>query len=116
MEAINTAAGLGNPEKKVEDAVKELLRRRGWYVIKTHGNAYQSGVPDLFATHKVYGQRWVEIKLPDMMGSKFTRAQYEVFPDLVSNGAGVWVLTAATDDEYDKLFKKCNLFEYMRPK
>jgi len=116
MESINTAAGLGNPEKKVEDSIREMLAQRNWFVIKTHGNAYQSGIPDLFATHKVYGQRWIEVKLPEMMGSKFTNAQFNVFPDLVSNGAGIWVLTSATDLEYDKLFKACNLSAYMRPK
>lgn len=93
-----------------------MLRRHGWYVIRTHGNAYQSGVPDDFITHKVYGQRWVEIKLPEMKGSRFTKAQYDIFPELVSNGCGIWVLTAATKREYKKLFKPCNLFEYMRPK
>lgn len=82
-------------------------------MIKTHGNMFQSGLPDLYATHYTHGARWIEVKLPLMKGSKFTNAQYEVFPKLVANGSRIWILTGATEEEYKKLFKKCNLWEYM---
>ncbi len=91
----------------------QYLRDRGWYVLKMHGSMYQMGVPDLYATHPEYGQRWVEVKLPKMKGSKFTNAQLEVFPQLEKFGAGVWILTAANQTEYFKLFECSNLAYYM---
>jgi hypothetical protein len=94
----------GKPEEAIRTQLKAYLEVRGWFVIITHGNAYQSGLPDLYATHKKFGGRWIEVKLPGMVGSKFTNAQLEVFPKLCLNGSPVWVLTGATKDEYDKLF------------
>lgn len=102
-----------NPEKRIQKAVEEFLTNRGWYVLRTHGNAVQSGFPDDYCTHKRYGPRWVEIKLPGMKGSQFTAAQLEVFPKLINNGAGVWIITGATEEEYRKLFKKPNYWEYL---
>lgn len=99
------------PEAGIQMAVEKMLRQRGWYVKRTHGSAIASGWPDDFATHKFFGQRWVEIKLPDMKGSRFTKAQLAVFPQFIANGSGVWILTASTTTEYEKLFKPCN-FEY----
>jgi hypothetical protein len=78
-----------------------------------HGSMYQMGIPDLYATHIEFGQRWIEVKLPQMKGSKFTGAQLEVFPQLEKFGAGVWILTAATQKEYFKLFERSNLTYYM---
>lgn len=90
-----------------------MLEIRGWYVKSTHGNMFQAGLPDLFATHKEYGQRWIEIKLPGFRGSKFTAAQMEVFPKLSANGSGIWVLTEPTTIEYDKLFREENWYQYL---
>jgi len=55
----------------------------------------------------------VEIKLPEGKGSKFTSAQLEDFPKICANGSGVWILTAPTEDEYAKLFKKFNWYVYL---
>ena len=96
------------PEAKIQDAIIRMLILKGWYVHVTHGGRYQSGFPDLFCTHSMYGHRWVETKLPGMKGSKFTPAQIEHFPKMCAHGSGVWVLTGATDDEYEKLFKRFN--------
>lgn len=104
---------LNRPEDKIEKAIIKYLRDRGWYVVKMHGSMYQMGIPDLYCVHPTYGQRWVEVKLPDMKGSKFTGAQLEVFPQLEKHGAGVWILTAATQKEYFKLFSVSNLAYYM---
>ena len=93
-----------------------MLTLRGWYVKSTHGNLYQSGFPDVYATHYTHGVRWIEVKLPDMKGSKFTDAQWEVFPKLLANGTRIWILTAATEFEYAKLFKPCNLAEWLLEK
>lgn len=65
---------------------------------------FQSGFPDLWITHKLYGGKWVEIKLPNMKGSRWTKAQKEWFPKLADNGTPIWVLTTVCEQEYRKLF------------
>lgn len=101
------------PEGKIQDDIMTMMRNYGWYVKHTHGSQFQSGLPDLYCTHVRYGARWVEVKLPNMEGSKFTSAQLEDFPLLCAHGAGVWVLTAATETEYRKLFTKFNWYMYL---
>jgi len=101
------------PERRVQDRIIKMLLTKGWYVKETHGNMYQSGFPDLFACHSRYGQRWIEVKLPAMKGSRFTAAQLEDFPKFAANGSGVWILTDDTDEEYKKLFKPCNFHNYL---
>lgn len=105
-----------DPEAKIRQAVINMLTLRGWYVKMTHGSMYQSGLPDLFATHSKYGGRWIEIKLPDMKGSHFTAAQLQDFPKFVANGCGIWILTSDSDSEYDKLFKPHNFNYYLLKK
>ncbi len=99
------------PEAALQEELIKMLRYKGWFVKPTHGNMFQSGFPDLFCTHTRYGQRWVEVKLP--VGSKFTAAQLEDFPKICANGSGVWILIAATESEYGKLFQKFNWFWYL---
>lgn len=89
-----------------------MLRYKGWHVMVTHGNMYQSGFPDLFACHCSYGQRWIEVKKPDFKGSKFTDAQLEQFPKMCANGSPVWILTSDSNDEYALLFGPCNWANY----
>lgn len=101
------------PEDKVREQVITKLRYEGWYVIIMHGNMYQSGVPDLYATHSLYGTRWIEVKLPDMKGSRFTNAQLQNFPKMEANGSRIWVLTGGSQSEYDKLFKESNWTTYL---
>lgn len=96
------------PEAVIQEAIIGMLKMRDWHVEVMHGNMYQRGIPDLYATHVKYGQRWVEVKLPNMEGSYFTPAQLEKFPLLEANGAGVWVLTGANETEYAKLMVKSN--------
>jgi hypothetical protein len=97
----------------VRDPLKRYLEVRGWKVKIIHGGKFQYGLPDLYATHKRYGPRWIECKLPRMQGSQFTKAQLEWLPIMDANGSPVWVLTAANEHEYKKLFKKSNLTEMM---
>jgi len=104
----NTKKG---PERIIQDAIILLLRNRGWWVIETHGNMYQRGLPDLYATHARYGGRWIEVKNPGKFC--FTPAQLETFPKFTANGTGVWILGAATESEYEKLFKPYNWKEYL---
>jgi hypothetical protein len=90
-----------------------MLAKYGWFTKPLHGSKYQSGMPDLFACHKVYGIRLIEVKLPGFQGSKFTAAQLKTFPQLIDNGADVWILTGAKRSEYNKLFKKGNYWFYL---
>jgi len=101
------------PEGIIQDAIIKYLSTRKWYVMQTHGNMFQSGLPDLWASHKTYGPRWIEVKLPHMIGSKFTPAQLDVFPKICSNGSGVWILTADNHTEYMKLFDPPNWWKYL---
>lgn len=70
------------------------------------------GFPDLYCTHVNYGPRWVEVKLPNMQGSRWTIAQKEEFPKLHNNGSPIWILTGATPEEYKKLFEPANFLYY----
>lgn len=105
---VNTKRG---PERIIQDALIDFLLVRRWVVRETHGNVYQNGFPDLYIAHKTYGQRWVEVKNP--LSYSFTAAQLEFFPQLSSVQVGVWILTAATEYEYKKLFLPANWYTYL---
>lgn len=105
--------GKGGPEHKIQESIINKLRSLEWFVRVLHGNTFQSGMPDLFACHRRYGIRLIEVKLPEMKGSRFQASQIETFPLLCANGCGVWVLTGDSDSEYQKLFKKCNWHHYL---
>jgi hypothetical protein len=100
------------PEGKIQWKLVRYLRARGWVVMETHGNLYQKGFPDLYCTHIKYGARWVEVKNP--LSYSFTTEQYHSFPLLESGGAGVWILVAATEEEYLKLWRPSNYHHYMK--
>ena len=93
----------------------EWLEARQWFVKPTHGSMYQSGFPDLYCTHEQYGKRWVEVKLLEMKGSKFTKAQIIEFPKFIAHGTPIWILTKVCEQEYRKLFdqKEANFNEYL---
>lgn len=78
-----------------------MLRVQEWNVVKTHGNKFQAGFPDLYCFHHMYGERWVEVKTEKI---SYTKYQLYYFP-LIRK---VWVLRDTTDSEYKKLFKKQN--------
>jgi hypothetical protein len=59
----------------------------------------------LYAAHKKYGSRWIEMKKP---GEKLRDTQIEFITDFALAGVGVWVLTDGTPLEYSKLFKPPN--------
>ena len=100
------------PEALIQEKIIEFLRIRQWYVKHTHGNMYQSGFPDLFASHPRYGMRWIEVKNPEQYA--FTPAQLENFPLMCAHGAHIWILVAPTEEEYAKLFKPYNWFFYLQ--
>lgn len=99
------------PEDLIRDNIKKKLQSYGWHVIITHGNAYQSGFPDLWCMHPKYGTRWVEVKNPN--GYAFTQAQMETFPLFQACSVGIWILTSDDDSEIDKLFKPYNWIQFL---
>lgn len=100
------------PEHHIQQAIIKKLRYLGWFVKETHGNMFQSGFPDLFACHSVYGQRWIEVKNP--ASYRFTPAQLDDFPKFSANGCGVWVLVSDSDKEINKLFREPNWSDYLK--
>jgi hypothetical protein len=109
-------SGKNDPEMQLQKTIMDDLENQGWVCKPTHGSVMQSGFPDVYATHKFHKQRWIEIKLPDHTRSKFTKAQLFWFPRLSENGTGIWILTAATAEEYRKLFGPPNWFQYYAAK
>lgn len=89
-----------------------MLTLKGWHVEVTHGNLYQFGFPDLYAMHRMYGTRWIEVKNPGKY--QFTEAQLKTFPMWNAHGVGIWILTAATEEEYQKLFKSYNWIYFLQ--
>ncbi len=100
------------PEYGIQQDIIKFLQLRGWHVERLIGVAWQSGLPDLFICHKQYGCRFVEVKFEDKYG--FTKAQKCKFPKLMANGCGIWVLTEASEDQHDRLFKEPNLWDYLK--
>lgn len=99
------------PEEVILQGIIQFLTVRGWHVMRTHGNMYQSGFPDLFACHHKYGSRWIEVKNPEKYA--FTPAQIDQFPLMCAHGSAIWILTAASEEEYEKLFKPFNWHHFL---
>lgn len=98
-------------EASIQLKIIKMLEDKDWYVFVTHGNNFQSGFPDLYAIHERYGTRWIEVKQP--VGYVFTRAQKKNFHKFSEKGVGIWVLTAATEDEYQRLFDAPNWYVFL---
>lgn len=96
------------PETEAAKRLRTVMEENGWYVKKLHGSIYQSGLPDLLATHKYHGIKLIETKLPK--GSKLTQAQIVVFKKLQDHGTGVYILHDERD--YKRLFDKPNWTHY----
>jgi len=102
------------PEFVIQREFIKYLRDRDWLVERMIGNALQFGIPDIYLGHKEYGTRWVDLKNP--VAYEFTTAQRQKWPKWHDNGIGIWIITAATDEEYAKLFKPPNWRDYWKPK
>lgn len=107
-EAPLKQAGSG-PEREIQTAIVERLGAEGWFVLETYGSLYQSGFPDVYACKKGVGQRWIEVKNPE--GYKFTGRQLEVFPRMMAEGVGIWILTSA--DQVPLLTEPPNWTQYL---
>lgn len=106
MEAHKPRPKMG-PEAIIQRDIVAFLRARGWWVMETHGNLYQSGFPDLYLFCAKYRMKWVEVKNP--LKYKFEMSQLHNFPHM----GPVWVMTAATEAEYKKLFLPPNWTTYL---
>jgi hypothetical protein len=101
------------PEAIIQAAIINKLKTLDWSVRSTHGNLYQWGFPDLYAAHRRYGARWIEVKDPKRTGNVLTEAQMEFFSELHSKSIGVWILSGDDDYEIAKLFKPYNWYHYI---
>jgi hypothetical protein len=100
-------------EVHIQRKLVEFLRARGWHVERMFANSYQVGCPDLYCFHKEQGARWIEVKRPD--GYSFTRAQKFKFPQWEQAGIGIWILTAASEEQYKLLFGPPNWRKFWKP-
>ena len=100
------------PEWHIQRDLIEYLKARGWLVEVMHGNAFQQGIPDLFVHHPKWGSRWIDCKQPS--NYTFTKAQRRKWPLWDRFGVGIWILTAADQGQYDKLFGLPNWRDYWK--
>jgi len=100
------------PESQIQDELVEFLRIRHWHVEPISADVFQNGIPDLFCANKELGTRWVEVKRPTTY--TFTLRQRQRWPVWDEFGIGIWILTAATQEEYDKLFKPANWRDFWK--
>jgi hypothetical protein len=101
------------PEWYIQKDVIEYLKDRSWLVEVMHGNAFQKGIPDLYVFNRLKGgERWIDCKNPKQWS--FTKAQRRKWPIWDHFGVGIWIVTAATQEEYDKLFAPPNWKEYWK--
>src|SRR5262249_39777280 len=94
-------------EAPIKRAIKKFLEERGWLVVITHGNQFQSGLPDLWIAHQAHGQRWVEVKYA--LKYEFTPAQERMFPAMATKSVGVWVMALETDKAIEALEREYKL-------
>ena len=109
----NIKRGRDRPEHDlVQVPLIELMTARGWHCEETHGNAHQTGFPDVYAMHVKYGRRWIDCKVKGRYN--FTPAQKIKWPIWERFGTPIWIITASTEAEYAKLFQPPNWREYWR--
>ena len=100
-------------ELQIQRELVAFLKARTWHVERMLANAYQTGIPDLYCYHKRWGERRIEVKRPDEYS--FTRwTKVEMARVGAPLGIPIWILTAATQDQYDLLFKSPNWREFWK--
>ncbi len=99
-------------ESKIQSAIIRLLEDRGWHVEKLRADSFQNGFPDLYAYHRDWGHRWIEVKRPK--GYSFTQRQRQKFPAWEKAGIGIWILSDANESQYALLFGPPNWRSYWR--
>lgn len=109
--------GATRPEDKLYHEVRKHLEAHGWLVIKTHGNQFQSGLPDLYIAHPMYGTRWVELKTPE---GTLTKDQVIVFRKMFEVNVEIYIVwsVASIGDPYKHtgIFGKGNWTHFLDKK
>lgn len=86
-------------ESTIQRRVRDALRSDGWHCEVLSCNAYQKGIPDLYAFKVVRGgdeiHRWIDVKKPK--GSTLTKHQIQKWSAWEKIGLGVWILTGEED-------------------
>ncbi len=100
-------------ELHIQHELAKFLRARGWLVERMLADAYQNGIPDFYIHHPRWGSRWVEVKRPD--NYSFTKAQRRKWPEWQKFGVPIWILTAATEEQYGLLFGPPNWLDFWKP-
>jgi len=100
------------PEWYIQRDLIRFLRDREWLVERLIGNAFQMGIPDLYCFRRDFGERWIDVKAPGRY--TFTKEQKKKWPLWDAMGLGVYILTAANQSEYDKLFAPPNWKDYWK--
>jgi hypothetical protein len=100
------------PEWHIQQDLIKFLTARGWLVEHTHGSVYQTGFPDLYLFHARWRERWVDCKVAGKYS--FTNAQKIKWPEWERHGVGIWILTAASESEYRKLFGPPNWRDFWK--
>lgn len=95
------------PEYDGARRLRNLMENLGWLTKKSHGNAYQSGWPDLFCSHPQFGQRWIETKAHN---GRLSEIQIKEFIEWTKFGVKIWVLRDEKD--YGWLFQNPNWWQW----
>ena len=92
------------PEWHIQKDVIRFLGARGWNVEHTHGNLYQTGFPDLLRCAQTMGHPLDRLQAAQAVIQLHEGRYKQKWPAWEAYGIGIWILTAATQAEYDKLF------------
>ena len=96
------------PEAIIQNRIVKAMEAEGWHMMETHGNQFQQGLPDLYATHAMHGPRWIEVKVPK--GYSFTPAQHQNFPKMIGAGSLIWILQGGEPSDLNLLTQPSNLW------
>lgn len=101
-------------EKKIRSRLRDFLQSLDWLVEITHGNQFMKGFPDLYVSHAQHGARWIDTKVEG--NYDYTEAQRRKWPRWHKHGTGIWILTDATHEQYQRLFEPPNWLDYWKPR
>lgn len=99
MDAFKARAAHG-PEFYIQNKWVDFLTNKQWHVERMVGNAFQTGIPDLYLGHKKYGTRWVDVKVYGRYS--FTKAQRRKWPVWEKYNIGIWIIGAKSSAECTK--------------
>lgn len=104
-------------ESTIQRRVKAELIAAGWHVEVLSCNAYQKGIPDLYAFKIHRGKeihRWIDVKRPK--GGTLTKHQVQKWSAWEKIGLGVWILTGQEPDYDLVLCRRPNWREWWKPR